>query len=81
MQDVRGSRHVFDDIGHPVAPFLYTVSTMHCMSVSLAQGGDGLGTMWGEQKTRAYLEKAGFGSVETHRLNHDISNNWYVVRK
>ena len=37
--------------------------------------------MWGEEKTREYLEQAGFGSIETHRLDHDIQNNWYVVRK
>jgi hypothetical protein len=54
---------------------------MHCMTVSLAQGGEGLGAMWGEEKTREYLEKAGFRSVTTHRLAHDIQNNWYVVTK
>jgi hypothetical protein len=30
------------------------------MSVSLAQGGEGIGAMWGEEKTRQYLERAGF---------------------
>jgi len=50
-------------------------------AVSLAQGGEGLGAMWGEEKTREYLEKAGFRSVATNRLEHDIQNNWYVVRK
>ncbi len=51
------------------------------MTVSLAQGGEGLGAMWGEEKTREYLRLAGFGSVEKHELSHDIQNNWYVVRK
>ena len=50
MQEIRGASHVYDDIGHPAGPFLYTVSTMHCMTVSLAQGGEGLGAMWGEEK-------------------------------
>ena len=54
---------------------------MHCMTVSLAQGGEGLGAMWGEEKTREYLQKAGFRTIETRRLDHDIQNNWYVVRK
>jgi hypothetical protein len=54
---------------------------MHCLSVSLAQAGEGLGTMWGEEKTRRYLRSAGFGSITTHQLAHDIQNNWYVVRK
>lgn len=51
------------------------------MTVSLAQGGKGLGAIWGEAKTREYLQKAGFRSIETNRLAHDIQNNWYVVRK
>jgi len=81
MQDIKGSSHVHNNLDHPIGTFLYTVSCMHCMTVSLAQGGEGLGAMWGEEKTREYLEQAGFGSVETHELEHDIQNNWYVVRK
>ncbi len=81
MQDISGTGHVDEDVAHPIGTFLYTVSCMHCMTVSLAQGGEGLGAMWGEVKTREYLARAGFRSVETHRLAHDIQNNWYVVRK
>jgi 2-polyprenyl-3-methyl-5-hydroxy-6-metoxy-1,4-benzoquinol methylase len=81
MQDIRGSSHVHKNVDHPFGTFLYTVSCMHCMTVSLAQGGEGLGAMWGEEKTREYLERAGFRSVEKHELAHDIQNNWYVVRK
>jgi hypothetical protein len=51
------------------------------MTVSLAQGGEGLGAMWGEEKTREYLALAGFRSVVKKRLAHDVQNNWYVVRK
>jgi hypothetical protein len=51
------------------------------MTVSLSQGGEGLGAMWSEEKTREYLEKASFKSIETNQLAHDIQNNWYVVRK
>ena len=69
------------NIDHPLGTFLYTVSCMHCMTVSLAQGGEGLGAMWGEEKTREYLTRAGFRSIEKHELAHDIQNNWYVVRK
>jgi 2-polyprenyl-3-methyl-5-hydroxy-6-metoxy-1,4-benzoquinol methylase len=81
VQDIGGSSHVYNNIDHPIGTFLYTISTMHCVTVSLAQGGDGLGAMWGEEKTREYLQKAGFRSVETNQLEHDIPNNWYVVRK
>jgi len=81
MQDIKGSSDVRNNVAHPIGTFLYTVSCMHCMTVSLAQGGEGLGAMWGEEKTREYLERAGFRSVEKRELSHDIQNNWYVVRK
>ena len=81
MQDIRGSSHVHKNIEHPIGTFLYAISTMHCMTVSLAQGGEGLGAMWGEEKTREYLRNAGFRHVQTNQLAHDIQNNWYVVRK
>jgi len=81
MQDIRGSSYVYNNIDHPIGTFLYAISTMHCMTVSLAQGGEGLGAMWGEEKARAYLKDAGFRSITTNRLAHDIQNNWYVIRK
>jgi 2-polyprenyl-3-methyl-5-hydroxy-6-metoxy-1,4-benzoquinol methylase len=81
MQDIGGTSHVETDVDHPLGTLLYTVSCMHCMTVSLAQGGEGLGAMWGEEKTREYRERAGFRSITTNRLAHDIQNNWYVVRK
>jgi 2-polyprenyl-3-methyl-5-hydroxy-6-metoxy-1,4-benzoquinol methylase len=81
MQEIKGSSHVYRNIDHPIGTFLYAVSCMHCMTVSLAQGGEGLGAMWGEEKTREYLMRAGFTAIEKHELAHDIQNNWYVVRK
>jgi ubiquinone/menaquinone biosynthesis C-methylase UbiE len=81
MQDIKGSSHLHKNLNHPIGTFLYTVSCLHCMTVSLAQGGEGLGAMWGEEKAREYLQRAGFRSVEVRELAHDIQNNWYVVRK
>ena len=81
MQDIKGSSLVENNLEHPLGTLLYTISCMHCMTVSLAQNGEGLGAMWGEEKTREYLERAGFGSIEKHELAHDIQNNWYIVRK
>ncbi|HEX8918908.1 MAG TPA: class I SAM-dependent methyltransferase [Chloroflexota bacterium] len=81
MQDIRASSHMPDNIEHPIGTFLYTISCMHCMTVSLAQEGEGLGAMWGEGRTREYLQRAGFSAIEIHQLAHDIQNNWYVVRK
>jgi 2-polyprenyl-3-methyl-5-hydroxy-6-metoxy-1,4-benzoquinol methylase len=81
MQDISGTSHVHEDIEHPIGTLLYTISCMHCMTVSLAQDGEGLGAMWGEERTREYLARAGFRTVEKKRLAHDIQNNWYIVRK
>ena len=81
MQDIKGSSDPHKNLDHPIGTFLYTVSCMHCMTVSLAQGGEGLGAMWGEEMTRDYVRRAGFTSIETHQPAHDIQNNWYVVRK
>src|SRR5262245_8000635 len=81
MQDIKGSSDIHKNLDHPLGTVLYTVSCMHCMTVSLAQNGEGLGAMWGEEKTREYLAKAGFRSVEKRELAHDIQNNWYVVKK
>jgi SAM-dependent methyltransferase len=80
MQDIQGSSHVHENLDHPGAPLLYMISCMHCMTVSLAQGGDGLGAMWGEQKARELLTEAGFTSIEVHLLEHDPFNAYFVVR-
>lgn len=79
MQDIQGSSHVHENLDHPGAPLLYMISCMHCMTVSLAQGGDGLGAMWGEQKARELLAAAGFRSVDVHLLEHDPFNAYFVV--
>ena len=80
MQDIRASSHLEKNVGHPLAPFFYTISTMHCMTVSLAADGMGLGTCWGEETARAMLAEAGFRRVEVATLEHDIQNNYYVCR-
>ena len=81
MQDIKGSSHVHKNLEHPLAPFMYTISCLHCMTVSLAADGDGLGAMWGEEKAVEMLEEAGFASVKVNQLEHDISNNYYVAKK
>ena len=80
MQDIQGSSHHHENLDHPGGPLLYMISCMHCMTVSLAQGGDGLGAMWGEQKARELLAEAGFTSVDVHLLEHDPFNAYFVVR-
>jgi 2-polyprenyl-3-methyl-5-hydroxy-6-metoxy-1,4-benzoquinol methylase len=81
MQDIRAATEVSGNLDHPLAPFLYTVSCMHCMTVSLAAGGMGLGTMWGREKAMEMLQAAGFQHIELQALPHDIMNDYYVIRK
>ena len=81
MQDIHGSSAVEKNLDHPVGPLLYTISTMHCMTVSLAQGGEGLGTMWGREKATELLREAGFGDIRVQQLEHDFQNDYYVIRK
>ena len=78
MQDIAAHSHVHDNLEQPFAPFLYTISTMHCMTVSLAQGGEGLGTMWGREMAQQLLTEAGFGEVSIQQLPHDFMNDYYI---
>jgi 2-polyprenyl-3-methyl-5-hydroxy-6-metoxy-1,4-benzoquinol methylase len=81
MQDIRASSHVHKNIDHPLGTFTYTVSCLHCMTVSLALGGEGLGAAWGEEKALELLAEAGFENVGVRRLQHDIINNYYIAAK
>jgi ubiquinone/menaquinone biosynthesis C-methylase UbiE len=81
MQDIHSSSHVHNNMDHPAAPLLYTVSCLHCMSVSLAQGGAGLGAMWGREKASELLTEAGLTQVEIQQLPHDFQNDYYIVSK
>lgn len=79
--DIAGSSNVEENLEHPLAPMLYSVSTFHCMTVSLALDGAGLGTMWGEQKANEMFRAAGFTSVEANHVPEDIMNVYYVCQK
>ena len=64
MVDFKFSSKVEENVGNPFAAMHYGFSLMHCMPVSLASGGAGLGTVWGHQVARRMLAEAGFSSVE-----------------
>lgn len=81
MADFRASSHLEDNLDHPVGPFLYTVSTLHCMTVSLALDGAGLGTAWGEQRAQQMLREAGFDDIELAYLDDDPVNTYYLAHK
>ncbi|MBD3257683.1 methyltransferase domain-containing protein [candidate division GN15 bacterium] len=79
MQDIAASSYVHKNTDLPLGALLYTVSCLHCMTVSLAGGGLGLGAMWGEEKALEMLNEAGFDRVQLSHLPHDIQNAYYVI--
>lgn len=81
MQDIGGSARLENNLDFPMASFLYAVSCAHCTPISLGQGGEGLGTMWGWETAEAMLEAAGFAEVTRHVLPHDPMNVWFVARR
>jgi SAM-dependent methyltransferase len=64
----------------PVGRTMYGASTMHCMTVSLAQGGEGLGSVIGAKLARELGQEAGFSNFERLAVKspyHQI----FVMRK
>ena len=81
MQDIRATTDVGGNLEHPIGPWLYTISCMHCMTVSLACDGMGLGAMWGQETALQMLSEAGFSNVEVKELPGDFLNYYYIVKK
>ena len=79
--DIAASSKLSENLDHPFGPFGYTISCMHCMTVSLADGGMGLGAMWGEQKAQEMLTGAGFTSIETVHVDGNIANTYFIATK
>ncbi len=78
--DIKASSRLEDNLDHPLAPWLYAISTLHCMTVSLARDGEGLGTVWGEQLAQQMLDEAGFVDIQVHDVPDDPLNQVYVAR-
>jgi 2-polyprenyl-3-methyl-5-hydroxy-6-metoxy-1,4-benzoquinol methylase len=64
MVDAKFSSHLEHNVGNPLAPLCYAISLMYCTTVSLADGGAGLGAMWGTELACRMLADAGFGRVD-----------------
>ena len=81
MIDIAASSNLSDNKEHPMGPFLYTVSLMHCMPVGLVDGGAGLGMMWGRQSAIQMLNDAGFKAVQVLDIPEDPFNLHFLCRK
>jgi 2-polyprenyl-3-methyl-5-hydroxy-6-metoxy-1,4-benzoquinol methylase len=80
IADVAGSSHLHENLDRPKGPWIYSVSTMHCVPVSLAYDGAGLGSMWGEQKAKQMLIDAGFTNVQVQHIPGDTLNVYYIAK-
>lgn len=81
MQEIHAATNVDGNLEHPISPLLYTISCMHCMTVSLAYGGMGLGAVWGQEKAVQMLREAGFTRIDIKWLAHDFQNDYYIIKK
>jgi 2-polyprenyl-3-methyl-5-hydroxy-6-metoxy-1,4-benzoquinol methylase len=81
MADIKASSRLEDNVGVPMSTYLYTTSLMHCMTVSLALDGAGLGAAWGMQLATAMLADAGFDDVRVAEIESDPINNYYLAFK
>jgi 2-polyprenyl-3-methyl-5-hydroxy-6-metoxy-1,4-benzoquinol methylase len=79
MADIKASSRLEDNVDVPMSTYLYTTSLMHCMTVSLALDGAGLGTAWGTQLATSMLADAGFADVRVAELESDPINNYYLA--
>ncbi|MGA7051693.1 MAG: methyltransferase, partial [Mycobacterium sp.] len=81
MADIKASSRLEDNVGVPMSTYLYTTSLMHCMTVSLALDGVGLGAVWGTQLATSMLADAGFADVRVAEVESDPINAYYIARK
>lgn len=68
-----------EDNLNPIAAMYYGFSLFHCMTQSLAQGGPGLGTCLGPERTIALLREGGFSDVLQLPIKSQI-NLFYAAR-
>jgi 2-polyprenyl-3-methyl-5-hydroxy-6-metoxy-1,4-benzoquinol methylase len=77
--DINCSDRTEENVG-PIAALLYGFSILYCMTVSLADGGRGLGTLGLPLAVlRGLAGEAGFGSVEQVPMDNPF-NSLYVLR-
>ena len=81
MADIKASSRLEDNVGLPMSTYLYMTSLMHCMTVSLAYDGAGLGAVWGTQLATSMLADAGFDDVRVAEVDSDPINAYYIARK
>ena len=78
MMEPNASSNLEDNLDARGA-LLYGISTMHCMTQSLARGGEGLGAAWGSQRAEDYAREAGFASFQPLEEISNRFSSFYLL--
>lgn len=81
MFDTKASSRLENNLANPAATMLYSISTLHCLTVSLADGGAGLGAVWGEEMATRMLADAGFVDIDVRDVPDDPLDVVYLARR
>jgi SAM-dependent methyltransferase len=81
MKEPHAGDALEENIGNPFAPIMYSISTLHCLTVSLAHDGAGIGTVFGEQRARRMLADAGFDLRRVESAPGDPMDAVYISSK
>src|SRR5262245_17184290 len=78
--DINCSDRAEANVG-PIATLLYGFSVLYCMTTSLAEGGEGLGTLGlPEPVLHDLATKAGFGKVRQVEMDNPFNNLYELTR-
>ena len=80
MREPHAGDTLAENLSNPMASIFYSVSTLHCLTVSLAHGGAGIGSAFGEQMARRMLAEAGFDEAQVHPAPGNPLDAVYVTR-
>lgn len=81
MQEIAASSHLARNVENPFAPMLYALSLLQSVPVALAQDGEALGRMWGEERARQMLNEAGFTKTRFDGIASDPLRYYCVAMK
>ncbi|HET7014496.1 MAG TPA: methyltransferase domain-containing protein, partial [Streptosporangiaceae bacterium] len=81
MREPHGADTLGGNLANPMASIMYSASTLHCLTVSLAHGGAGIGTVFGEQRARRMLADAGFAQPDVQPAPGTPLDAVYITRK
>jgi hypothetical protein len=72
VQEINISNDVGENI-KPMGKMVYSVSTLYCMTTSLAHGGAGIGAAMGEPKARELATTSGFSRFTRLPIKDDFA--------